>query len=142
LTSTPPSPGLDGAHIVARASYDRCCQAPDFFLCFYRNFFVRRPDVEPMFAHTDFQKQHRLLRHAIGLLLAFPATPSEGPLLLQRVAARHGRDDLKIPADMYADWVDSLLTTVEEHDDEFSPAVGEAWRTTIAPGIAFMQGHA
>ena len=50
--------------------------------------------------------------------------------------------DLKIPVDMYPDWVDSLLKTVEEHDDEFSPAVGEAWRTTIAPAIAYMQGHA
>jgi len=141
MTASPP-PVPPDALGLAHASYDRCCSVSDFFPSFYRDFFKRRPDVEAMFAATDFEKQHRLLRHAIGLLLAFPTKPEDGPMLLRRVAERHGRDDLNIDPALYPDWVESLIANVADHDEEFTPAVEAAWRAAIAPGIAFMLDHA
>ncbi len=70
---------------AARASYQRCCRAPEFFACFYRNFFRACPQAEPLFARTDFQRQHKLLQHAIGLLLSFSGAPAAEPALLNRV---------------------------------------------------------
>ncbi|HWP38566.1 MAG TPA: globin [Gemmatimonadales bacterium] len=126
---------------LARASYERCSAVPDFYACFYRNFFRAAPEVEPRFAQTDFRRQHQLLKHALGLLLAFPTRPDDGPVLLMRVADRHSRRDLGIRPDLYPRFVDALVQTVAEHDVAFTPHVADAWRVAIAPGIAFMQGR-
>lgn len=124
---------------VARASYQRCLAAPAFFADMYRNFFRRCPVAEPMFAHTDFSRQHRLLQHGIGLLLSYPAQAGSTPQLLDRVAERHSSRDLKISPELYQPFVDSLMDTVRAHDPRFSPDVEAAWRATLAPGVAYMQ---
>lgn len=132
-----PAPTLD----VARGSYERCSAVPDFYACFYRNFFRAAPEVEPLFARTDFQRQLQLLKHAVGLLLTFPARPDDGTALLKRVADRHSRRELAIRPDLYPRFVEALVQTVSEHDQAFTAQVGDAWRAAIAPGIAFMQGR-
>ena len=126
---------------AAKASFERCCTHGDFFICFYRNFFKNCPEVEPMFQRTDFDRQHKLLRHAIGLLLIFPNQPPDEPTILTRIAERHGKQDLDIPPSLYPGFVRSLLQTVAEHDPQFGPDVEAAWRHTVAPGIAYMQEH-
>lgn len=137
-----PAPEVDdGALAAAKASYDRCCAHPDFFTCFYRNFFRNCPEVEPRFARTDFARQRGLLRHAIGLLLIFPRQSRDEPTVLTRVADRHGRGDLDIAPELYPGFVASLIQTVAQHDPEFDETVGGAWRRAIAPGIAYMQSR-
>lgn len=137
------SPPLVPAAILqtARASYERCCAVPDFFSCFYRNLFAAAPEVQPLFEHTDFERQHLLLKHALGLLLAFPARPEEGPTLLSRVADRHSRRDLGIRPELYPPFVDALIQTIAQHDPAFDAEIGGAWRAAVAPGLAFMQGR-
>ena len=124
---------------LAKASYDRCCQAPDFLQTFYRNFLAACPEAVPRFAGTDFDTQTRLLRHAIGLLLIFPNQPNKEPGLLSRIAERHSRRDLNIDPALYRPFVDSLLATVKQYDGEFSSAVEAAWRETITPGVEYMK---
>lgn len=126
---------------TARASYKRCCQAPDFFVSFYRNLFARAPHMEPRFAKTNFTRQHKLLQHAIGLLLSFPTQPSAEPTILTRVADRHGSRDLDILPEWYPDFVEALVLTASEHDPEFSQDIEAAWRAAVAPGIAYMQAR-
>jgi hypothetical protein len=94
-----------------------------------------------VFAHTDFERLHRLLRHALGLLLTFPGQPASEPNLLARIAERHSRHDLGIDPTLYPFFVDSLVATVRAYDQEFSPAVERAWRRAVAPGIAYMQSR-
>jgi hemoglobin-like flavoprotein len=139
----PPSrPDIPPAVVaVAKASYQRCCAAPDFFACFYRNFFRACPEAEPLFARTNFGRQHKVLRHAIGLLLAFPGQTADDPSLLRRVAERHSRRDLNIDPSLYAPFVDSLIQTVREHDTECDAATEDAWRRALAPGVVYMQGR-
>jgi hemoglobin-like flavoprotein len=140
MTST--SPTIPAVILqTARDSFERCCAKPDFLGCFYRNLFRAAPDVEPLFAGTDFSRQHQLLKHALGLLLTFPAQPEHGPELLTRVAERHSRRSLGIRPALYPRFVDALVQTVAEHDPAYGPGVEEAWRTAVAPGIAFMQGR-
>ncbi len=140
----PPSPGRDAppAHVaVAKESFRRCCAAPDFFACFYRNFFLACPQAQPLFAKTAFQRQHQLLQHAIGLLLVFPLRSRTDPSLLDRVAERHSRRDLGIEPGLYPAFVDSLIQTAREHDPEFTDDTERAWRQAVAPGVAYMQGR-
>lgn len=127
-------------HAAAKASYDRCCAAPDFFPSFYRNFFSARPDVKPLFAKTDFQRQHNLLRHALSLLLIYPNKPeAEARSLLRRVAERHSRSDLGIDPSLYEPFIEALMLTVKEHDPEFTSDIEMAWRTTVEPGVEYMK---
>ena len=124
---------------TARASYDRCCGTEGFPEGFYAHFFARCREAEPMFADTDFDRQVKLLRHAIGTLLIYPKHATREPNVLTRIAERHGRRDLAVDPSLYPAFVDALIDTVREHDTQFSPAVENAWRVTVAPGIAYMQ---
>jgi hemoglobin-like flavoprotein len=124
---------------VAKASYDRCCEAADFLPAFYRNFLAACPQAVPRFAHTDFDRQNKLLRHAIGLLLVFPNQPVKEPTLLARVAERHSRRDLNIALALYGPFIDTLIDTVKQFDREYSRAVEAAWRATVAPGVEYMK---
>lgn len=133
--------GTQSAMGVASASYERCSAVPGFFRAFYDDFFVRSPEAKQRFANTDFDRQNRLLRHAIGLLLIFPGLPPAEPSLLSRIAERHSRRDLDVQPALYAPFIDSLIATVRRHDSEFRPAVEQAWRETLAPGVAYMQAR-
>ena len=133
------TPDDSSAMEAAKVSYARCRDSDAFFRSFYENFFAACPRAEPMFAETDFERQIRLLRHAIGLLLIFPTQPASEPTILTRVAARHSRSDLDVPPELYGDFVDALVKTVAEYDTSFSPEIGEAWRRAIAKGVAYMQ---
>lgn len=124
---------------IARASYQRCQQAPRFFEAFYERFFEACPASRPMFAHTDFARQHRLLQHAIGLLLSYHNLGDEEPNILTRVAERHGKDGLKVDPSYYPLFVDSLIRTAHEFDPEFTPDTEAAWREATAQGIAYMR---
>lgn len=127
------------AMAIARASYERCSGAPDFLAAFYARFFELRPEAKPLFAQTAFERQHKLLRHAIGLLLSFPGQQEAEPNILARVAERHSRRELGIDPSYYPSFLQSLLDTVKRFDPLFTPAVEQAWRVTLAPGFAYMQ---
>ncbi len=127
---------------LAKASYQRCQDVPGFFETFYQRFFEACPAARPMFAKTDFTRQHKLLQHAIGLLLAFDQQRGQGPNLLSRVAERHGRNDLNVHPSHYKEFVDSLIQTAREVDPQFTAETEAAWREAIAAGIAYMKSKA
>jgi len=133
--------GLQEAIALARASYQRAAGAPDFFTAFYDRLFEVRPDTRQLFARTEFERQNKLLRHAIGLLLSFPEEPEGEPTILTRIAERHSRRDLAIDPSLYAPFLESLLDTIKRCDPEFTPAVEQAWRSTLAKGFAYMQSR-
>ena len=92
-----------------------------------------------MFARTDFERQHKLLRHAFGLLLNFPKQPPREPTILARVTERHSRRDLGVDPSLYAPFIDALIDTVRHCDPDFTPALEDAWRKTVRKGVEYMQ---
>lgn len=124
---------------LAKASYQRAQMAEDFFPAFYQNFFDRCPPARPMFAKTDFARQHKLLQHAINLLLSFHGHNTHEPNLLTRVADRHGKGELQIDPDHYDPFAEALIATVQRFDPEFTPDSETAWRAAMADGIAYMK---
>jgi hemoglobin-like flavoprotein len=133
--------GVRDAMAIARASYERCSVAPDFLAAFYARFFELRPEARPLFAQTAFERQHKLLRHAIGLLLSFPGQQESDPNILARVAERHSRRELGIDPSHYPPFLESLIDTVRRYDPQCTPAVEQAWRVALAPGVAYMQSR-
>ncbi len=132
-----PLPASAPAEIVevAEASYHRC-HGDAFFRSFYQRLLATDPRIPPMFERTDFTKQTKLLQHSIGLLFVYARRGN--PAILDRIAVRHGSRQVNVPADMYPLWVDSLVATVREYDARCTPAVEEAWRQAVAPGVAYL----
>lgn len=124
------------AYEVAHESYERCLKAPDFFGEFYRELLASNEVIPPMFEETEFDKQHRLLQHGLGLLLIFAKRQDEQ--LLERIANRHSRADIDVPPALYADFMDSLVRVVSRCDPEFRSSIEKAWREALQPGIDFM----
>ena len=123
---------------VAQSSFGRCREAPDFFPTFYAELLVRCPAARPMFAKTDFDRQNKLLDHAIGLLLDFSRQPGSPPNILSRVAGRHSRADLNVSPELYPFFVDSLVAAVRKFDPKFDADTEAAWRTATGDGVAYM----
>jgi len=123
---------------LASASYNRCQKAPEFFRAFYNRFLASDPAIPPYFATTSFDKQEKLLQHGLSMLIIHARRSN--PHLLTRLVERHGPGGLNIPARLYPVFLESLLTTVKEFDSSCDEAVLEAWRVTLAPGVALMQG--
>lgn len=124
---------------LAKASYARAQAAEDFFERFYQEFFANCPSARPMFANTDFSRQHKLLQHAIGLLLSSHGYTDREPNLLSRVAEHHGKAHLRIEPDQYDPFIEALIVTVKRFDPEFTPATESAWRSATADGVAYMK---
>lgn len=124
--------------VLAQASYARCCEVPEFFAAFYAELFASCPPARGFFANTDFERQHRLVRHGIGLLINFNREPDAEPNILTRVAERHRRGDLGVEPSLYPFFVDSFITVARTLDPEFDAATEAAWRVATAKGIAYM----
>lgn len=125
---------------LVEASYQRCAERPEFYATFYDLFLASDPRIPPMFGATKFERQHRLLRHALGLLIIY--AKRENPALLERIAVRHSRHGgVGAPPDLYPNFVSTLLKALERHDPDFGPELAESWRRVMAPGVAYMQSR-
>jgi hemoglobin-like flavoprotein len=124
---------------IAEASYRRCAENPAFYEAFYEHLLASDPRIPPKFANTDFDRQHRLLKHGLGLLIIYAKRPN--PSLIERIALRHSKHDGDVPPELYPLFGDALEQAVADHDPEFSPEVAKAWRTALAPGMAYMQSR-
>ena len=146
--------------VLARDSYRRCAAQPgfdgEFFERFYQEFLRRCPQAQryfEAFTPETWQRQHRMLKEAVLLLLAF-RQQQDGqtePNVLTRIAASHAR----IPAWAYEPFLDGLVVTVcgdeftgrPPFDPECSDAsnrdkLEESWRDAIEPGIRYLQARA
>lgn len=139
-TGRPSGAAIADHHLrMAEESFHRCVEAPGFLPAFYDLLLGSDPRIPPMFAATKFERQHRLLKHGLGVLLIYAKRPNTA--LLERIAARHARGDVGVPPELYPHFVESLVRAVERFDPSFAPEVGEAWRQALGPGIAYMQSR-
>ena len=146
--------------VVARDSYRRCAEQPDFdrvfFARFYEELHRRCPEVAPFFERfgpEQWSRQHRMLREAVLLLFAFAQQHDGGaePNLLSRIADGHAM----VPARFYAPFAEALVHTVCGDPATglaaFDPACQNAeqrqllaayWSQALAPGIEYLRSRA
>ncbi len=120
---------------LAEDSFHRCEQEA-FFHAFYDRLLGTDDTIRRKFARTDFAQQTKQLQHGLGLLFIYAKRGN--PVLIDRIAARHGPSDVDAPPTMYPLFLDTLLATVKEFDTQCSPDVERAWRQALAPGLAYM----
>jgi len=120
------------------ASIGRCLAAGDFVRAFYVRFLRSSPDVARRFEHTDFEKQHRMLKNSLYSMAIFAMDLPDGVAHLEWIAERHSRRGLDIAPELYALWLDTLVQTARDFDAEFDDGVELAWRSLLGAGIARM----
>jgi hypothetical protein len=113
-------------------SYGRCLRSRGFIERFYEVLLSRDPGLAPLFATTDFQKQHMALRRGISLAISWAA--GDGMAIkpveeMIRIHARKGR--APVPPAFHALWLDSLLQVIRERDDQLTPALETRWREAM-----------
>jgi hemoglobin-like flavoprotein len=117
------------------ASYNRARDSGELFDSFYELFLSKSPDIPPMFAHTDFTHQKRMLRESILEMLVYFRTQS-GEEEIRRLAERHRKINVK--NEHYELWLDALCEAISKHDPEFSPELEQSWRDAFRPAIEIM----
>jgi hemoglobin-like flavoprotein len=118
-------------------SYGRCLVNKRFIERFYEIFMASHPDVAPMFANTDFQKQRLALRRGISVAIFHAAGSGVVRHTCEQMAdvhSRHGR--APVPPELYPYWVESLLQSVRESDPRADAALLDRWRKAMAVVVA------
>lgn len=110
-------------------SYGRCLREKNFIERFYEIFLASHPDIAPMFAETDFQKQRMALRRGISAAISHAAGSSLTKRTIDQMADVHSRaGHAPVPPELYRYWVDSLAQAVSETDPEVTPQLIQRWR--------------
>jgi len=121
-------------------SIERCSREPEFLRRFYAHFLASSDTVAKKFEHTDLQKQARMLRASLYIMM-LASGESERIGHLERIAKLHSRGGLDIKPELYDLWLDQLIRTVSEYDPMFDMETGTAWRRVLQPGIEFMKSR-
>jgi len=122
-------------------SLSRCTATPQFLERFYELFVATSPAIAQKFSGTDWIRQKRMLVASFHLMMMAEETGTETDAHLERIAALHGKRQLDIPPEMYSTWLECLLESAREHDEQFNDEIELAWRSMMEKGIAFMQAR-
>lgn len=135
------SPRLRKPHTEAYASFERLRGDKGFFEGFYGRFLPKLDDEVRKQFPMDMEKQYRMLREALELMLLNPVEPDNAAL--RKLAEVHGRyDGFGLKASDYDQFMVSLVATVKDHEGEArGELIAECWEKAMAPGIAFMKRH-
>jgi hemoglobin-like flavoprotein len=107
-----------------------------FFVRFYELFLASSPQIRELFTHTNMARQVTMLRRSLFEVVTFYVTGIVSEPL-RRIAQVHQHLNLN-PA-MYDDWVDALVATVREFDQDTDELTEYAWRLALTPGITYMK---
>ena len=118
-----------------RHSFDRCETTGQFAEQFYEIFLNSSPEVERLFANTDFNKQRKLLRASVYVLVTRDIDDPKAKELLNRVGHSHSRSQLDIKPELYELWLESLCQTVKRMDPKWTPELEQAWCDQMRKGI-------
>ncbi len=109
-----------------------------FFTRFYENFMDSSEEVREKFKDTDMEKQKMMLEKSLFRVAMFHGRHVANDEL-RRIAEVHSRHRHNVRPGLYILWMDALIETVKEFEENFSDDIELAWRIVLAPGIEFMK---
>ena len=124
-----------------KKSYQRCYYSKGFFDTFYDIFLASSEKIPALFANTNFKKQEEMLAHSLTMILLYAEKGDEARLFIQNLGKKHGKDGLKIEAELYDLWLDCLVLSLKKHDPEYSDELEHQWREVISGGIEIMKSY-
>lgn len=139
-TATAPAsaPSTKAVSDVVMRSYGRCSINPKFFDRFYARFTAKSPVIREMFGQTDMAKQKLALRSGIAFLLQYANGSAFAESKVTQLGESHQRQRLNVAPSMYPLWLDALMETIAECDEQFTPEVRAGWLAALRKGIEKM----
>lgn len=122
-------------------SFQRCEANGDFAEVFYETFLSAAPEIPPYFAATDFDRQRRVLRDSVHLMVTRDVDEPEMREAMERLGKEHGRGGRNILPKLYELWLDCVCQTVKLLDPEWSDALERKWRVRLRPGIQMIMAR-
>ena len=126
---------------IFKHSFHKCEENEKFLARFYEHFLAASPRVAEKFADTNFERQKEALRLSLRMMAMASVESDAADLYLEYIAKRHDRHHLNIEPDLYDLWLEALIDTVREFDNEFDAEVEQAWRSVLRYGIDYMISH-
>lgn len=123
---------------IFKHSLHNCEKDENFLDRFYENFIATSPRVAEKFADTDFERQHEAMRLSLRMMAMASVGGDAADLYLEYIAKRHDRHHLNIEPELYEFWLEALIDTAREFDDEFNEEVEQAWRAVLRNGVDYM----
>ena len=120
------------------ASYHRCEAAGGLFDSFYKIFFAKSPEIAPMFADTDMERQKQDVMASVLMALRLASGDSIARQYIEQIANSHSRRGYRIRPELYEIWLDALCEAIQKHDPQFSSSLETSWRQTMRPAIELM----
>ena len=119
-------------------SYEAIRDRDDFYNLFYEKFVDSSDFTKRIFGNSDLHGQAMILKSTLLHLLDFFFTKVADDFLLE-TAENHIK--FQIPPEIFDDFTDTLLETLDEFLPRFTSDHALAWRITLAPGIEFMKHY-
>ena len=112
-------------------SVGRCVASEAFIPAFYKRFLGSSEEIRHKFRFTDFEKQNKMLARSLELCAGATAGEPEALAEINERATTHDRYHWNIEPRMYDMWLESIIETARDFDDQWTDAVEAAWRTIL-----------
>ena len=120
---------------AVRASLERCERNGEFGRVFYETFLGSSPEVAPYFANTDFERQRKVLRDSVHMMVSRDVAEPRMREMLDRLGEAHGRGGRNILPRLYELWLDSICDTARALDPDWDDSLERKWRVRLRPGM-------
>ena len=126
-----------------KKSYGRCVFTREakakFFQLFYDTFLNSHPDIGPMFANTDFEKQISMLKNAISMSIMYAEKEDDlAKDVLTSIRRSHSRERYNVKPEYYDFWLSSLVATLHVCDPNFNQELEQNWRDMMQVTINYL----
>ena len=118
-----------------RSSFDRCEANGNFAETFYNNFLNSSPEIVPYFAATDFEKQRKVLRQSVYMMVTNDVADPGMRDMLGNLARIHSRAWRDIHPKLYELWLDGICKAASTLDPEWSEDLERKWRVRLRDGM-------
>jgi hemoglobin-like flavoprotein len=124
---------------IVEHSFLRCSNDALLASKFYVNLFFLKPKIKEYFKDTDFKHQEIALINGLKFMIGFlDKTDENSRDQIKRLATVHSNQNLNIHPHDYYYWMDALLMTIKECDDQWYPDLEYYWREAITYPVYFM----
>lgn len=121
---------------VFHESLERVLSNSDFVNLFYESFLDGSEEIQAFFINSDMPKLKRKLSTTLRLMtLAVDNSPG-ADMYLEYLGKYHY--DIQVPRELYSQWLDALLASIQVCDQEFDIEIESIWRTALSIGIEEM----
>lgn len=116
---------------VLLASIGRCVASEGFMPSFYERFLGASAEIRHKFRFTDFPRQYQMLARSLELCAGATAGEPEALAEIRERAVTHDRNHLNIEPRFYEIWLESVIATAREFDQQWNDTVEDAWRRVL-----------